>query len=942
MKISSATTLASGVAAAALLWATPALAQIQPSPTDGPIETQPAPPTQGFDDFPEDEIVVTGIRASIQRGLDVKRNSDSIVDAISAEELGKFPDVNVAESLQRITGVAITRARGGEGQFVTVRGLGEEFNAVTFNNRLIATENAGREFSFDVIAAELINAAEVFKTPTAAQGDGSIGGRVNVISAKPFDNIGFNAAASAALQYEGLDGSWGPRLSGVVSNTFGAGNEFGVLASLSYSERDIRTDVAESIFIQTNESVLGNSIVPAGTPGAVGGNRLNSFAASVAQTEQERLGGTLAFQWAPDDETVVTLDGLYSSLERPSEVFGYSYFPLGDGVIDGSVVVNDSNQITAADVILPNAAEVVGRRNAADTETFAIGLNLDRDFGTDWNFQGDISWSRADGVRDNVGSADGSGAFYVLGWPDGTFSQTAVGNRVPDITYTGAETPGAQQQQLADLTAQDVRLHFARNTSSSIEDEIFSLRGDVTKAIGERSALRVGLDYTSREKGNERFDNTATQCAFCGYATSLADVAPELVQGFFGEFNDDFLGSTDADIPRRIPTFSLDAFEQAYVFAAQRGLGPQGQSALTPVFNPAASNVVDESVLGGYVQADLEGVLGATPFSANAGVRFAYTDLTSTGAGASIQSVTILDTNNQNFVTTTAPREIDNDYFDVLPSFNVSFDIEENLVARAAFSRTLTRPTLTDLSTFFDLTSTNIGGEQIVAGNPELEAVRSNNVDATLEWYGDNGLSLTGAVYYKDISDFITNQNIRQDIVIPQGFDASGDVVIDQGQVTRSVLISTPLNGDSAEIYGIELAGLYTHPSGFGVQGNITLTDSSADFGDETADFENVSDVSYNASVFYENYGLQARAALNHRGDFLATTAGEGGLREIVDDFTQVDLSLSYDVTEAFTVFGEGQNVFNEQFFRFSETPDLVETFEDNGARWVLGVRATY
>ena len=126
------------------------------------------------------------------------------------------------------------------------------------------------------------------------------------------------------------------------------------------------------------------------------------------------------------------------------------------------------------------------------------------------------------------------------------------------------------------------------------------------------------------------------------------------------------------------------------------------------------------------------------------------------------------------------------------------------------------------------------------------------------------------------------------------------------------------------------------------MQGNITLTESSADFGDETADFENVSDVSYNASIFYENYGLQARAALNHRGDFLATTAGEGGLREIVDDFTQVDLSLAYDVTDQFTVFGEGQNIFNEQFFRFSETPDFVETFEDNGARWVIGVRATY
>jgi len=194
-----------------------------------------------------EEIVVTGIRASLERGLDVKRNSRQIVDSISAEELGKFPDQNVAESLQRITGVAITRSRGGEGRFVTVRGLGQAFNTLTYNGRKLATENEGREFSFDVVASELISAAQVYKTPDAAQGDGSIGGRVNIETLKPLDSPGRKVAFSAGGLYEDLSEETNVKLSGVFSDTW-ANDTVGFVASVAYSERDIRTDVAESIF----------------------------------------------------------------------------------------------------------------------------------------------------------------------------------------------------------------------------------------------------------------------------------------------------------------------------------------------------------------------------------------------------------------------------------------------------------------------------------------------------------------------------------------------------------------------------------------------------------------------------------------------------------------------------------------------------------------------
>lgn len=896
------------------------------------------------DNETSDEVIATGIRQSIEKGLDLKRNSDSIVDGAFAEELGKFPDTNVAESLQRITGVAITRSRGGEGQFVTVRGLGEEFNAVTYNGRLLATENSGREFSFDVIASELISAAEVYKSPTASQGDGSIGGLVNIRSALALDNPGFHGAGKVALQYESLADDFGLRASGVLSNTW-ANDTIGLLGSISYQQRDVRTDIAESIAIATNGGDVNGDGV---------NERLNSFAASVAQQDRERIGGTLAFQYAPDDDTELTIDGLYTSFTSPSTVNGYSFFPGFGGTVPGSLVFNDANQVIeqrSENIV----ADFVARENEADTETIAIGANFKKRLSDRLNSEWDLSWSQADGRRDNVGSAAGSGSFFVLGFLNGVFEQSP-GGRVPNVNFTVAGTePGAQQLEFGQLNniVDDIRLHFARTSFTDVNDEVFNAQVDFDYELSGNSSITFGADFVNREKSNIVFDNVATQCGdantifLCGYPVRFSEFGD--TSNLLTIFDDDFLGSISSDIPRQFPIFSIEALEQAY---ANIGTAFNIPSFLDTNFNPQQSNVVDETVVGGYVQANLDGQVGDIPFSLNAGVRVAYTDLTSTGVGASITGVAaqlpVSDPTGASSFTIDAdtPINANNDYFDVLPSFNIAFDLNDNLKFRSAFSRSLTRPTLTDLSTFFDITSTNRGLEQIQSSNPLLEAVRSNNVDFSLEYYGESGLSITGAVFYKDISDFITNVNTTQNITIPNATDTMGNPIPD---LNIDFLVSAPQNSDNAEVYGVELAAQYLFDNGLGVSGNVTLADSSATSGGVTSPLENISDLAANASVFYEANNIQARASVNHRGDFLATTAGEGGLSEIVDDFTQVDASFAYNIGNAFLdsetdlfIFVEGINILNEKFFRFSETPDLVETFEDNGARWTFGVRASF
>ena len=496
----------------------------------------------------------------------------------------------------------------------------------------------------------------------------------------------------------------------------------------------------------------------------------------------------------------------------------------------------------------------------------------------------------------------------------------------------------------------DARLHFARTDIVRVEDEIFSLRGDFEWTFSDDSVLRFGLDYINREKQNNALNNIATQCAFCGYGTTFATHG-DATNLFLGNTPGNFLSGSSASIPRVFPKLNIAEIRAAYDTAAGGGV-----SALTPVPDPLASSTVEEAIFGAYAQADFTGEMFDVPYSANLGVRIANTDSESTGHRAEVESYTRVervDTNNQNFLlgdNETESSTITNSYLDVLPSANIAWDIQENIILRAAFSKSLSRPTLTDLSTFFALTSTNVGGEAIVRSNPELEAIRSDNFDLSLEWYGDNGSFVGLAVFYKDISDFVTQvvfeETVTINAVVP-ATDAAPERPL--GPLEFTFRIAEPRNGDTAEIYGLELGGQYIADAGFGVAANVTFADSEAISGGEKAPLENISDISANLSLFYEVDRLfrdtdtfSARISVNHRSDYLVGQTVEGGRNEFVDDFTQLDLAISYGITENLSLFIDGINITDEPFFRFSETRAFLESYEENGARWVFGIRGSF
>ena len=327
-----------------------------------------------------EEVVVTGIRGSLQRAVDIKRDSGTFTDAISAEDIGKFPDQNVAESLARIPGITISR-NGGEGQFVSVRGFGPEHTAVLVNGRVLATENNGREFSFDILASELISGAEVHKTPSAKIQEGGIGATINTKTARPFDFVGFEAAASVKGIYDDNAESTTPEYSGLISNRFLDGR-VGVLVSVAVRDKDFST---RRTFPEGMSKVTLDNLDSGDVLTDVYVSTWLGFDQN--ESSRNRKSGAFALQFEAADDVQLTLDGIYSQLDFDSEskVPGTFYGPsdIASATVDSHGTVRSYTTHPGAGFIGFHSA-----RRPRFAETEQIGFNAE--------------WARSDRTADYV------------------------------------------------------------------------------------------------------------------------------------------------------------------------------------------------------------------------------------------------------------------------------------------------------------------------------------------------------------------------------------------------------------------------------------------------------------------------------------------------------------------------------------------------------------
>ena len=960
-----------------------------------------AVPSQAQDAQFEDQVIATGIRSSLKQSLDVKRDSTQVVDAITAEDVGKFPDNNIAESLQRITGVAIDRS-GGEGQFITVRGLGPEFNTVTLNGRTLATDNDGREFSFDVLSSDIIQRAEVYKTYSPNLQSGGIGANVNIVTNRPLSGrAGTSLSGSVSGTYDTLREEISPDVS-LVGTWVNDANTIGFAGGISYSDRsaqrdrvltngysdrsgagfiDLAPDATGGTIFDTSGFIFdpatafdengdgtvdpleGATLIGTGLPAGTRVQQQAIVSRDIQDRQRTTVNGTVQFR--PSDAVEITVDGLYSEFDIQSFDTQFSGFfspPFINPIIDeNGTVISFSRpglDFLAANPGItgtgPSQNDNVLTSNNRTAETYMFGANLDWEVSDNMTANFDVSTSQA--------NRDGINPFVVLGAlaPESPLIQLPGGSDITTLT----NIVGAQDASIQ-------RLHFVNINRTVIEDDVFEAKGHVDWAANNdlNTVISFGASYSDRTKSRDLFDNfSPTQgggifCAYCGYATDFDDSILRPVN--FSGFLSDASGSDS--IPLQFLTASFeDAFGQLNSDAAISDPNRSGRGALSdaelrarrdasnsiygfydPEFNPAGSFAVDEKVTAVFFNSSWESQFGDIPYAANIGFRIARTETQSSGVDQPVRQFRESDGDTQ-LVALFDPAidvSISNSYTNFLPSVNFKFDTSDNTVVRLAASKTVTRPTLTSLGV-----ANAFGGRAnaptSTGGNPTLEAFESLNLDGAFEWYVDD-LSFFGvSIFHKDFDNFLESRTVS--IIRPVVFPANNASNTSGVDETRQIsfLDTRTRNGETGSISGLELAGQKAFDNGFGVTANYTYVTSEIDrlpgSGNEDLDYNGLSPHSFNASGFYEKGPISARISYNYRDEFLVAAFSDQGEPRQREQYGQVDLAASYDINENFQVFGEGINITDEDTRDFSRFKNRFLTYEDTGSRYTFGVRGKF
>ena len=891
------------------------------------------------------EVVVTGIRSSITTSRAIKRDSLEIVDAIAPEEIGKLPDTNLAESLERITGVSIDRS-GGEGAFITVRGFGPEFNTVLLNGRQIASatdpsQASGRAFSFDTLASELVSGVEVYKSSTSRLQSGGVGSTVNVKTARPFNYSGFKASGSVDVNRDQNSGKSAPDASFLVSDLFADG-QFGALLSGSYQRRKDRLDAA------TTDGWIVNGGTPtsqinggAGVQKTASNPQGNLFVpqdfGSQAQFEdRRRYGGTLVLQYKPNDNLTLTSDTLYSKFTNTTDTRSYGHWFTASNLTD---VVTDANG-TAIDMTqgIGQASDFHDKKYDKVTDLVSTGLNADWNLSDRVNLSLDGSYSRA--TEDPNGGKESELA--LLGYTGQTIRYRSDGSILPYTTGFIQNAAGVVGD------SQPLFQHVMLLRGYGVTDTVGQFHADFTykgDSPGEGLAnLHWGGFFSRDRKDTSLYTNDGgTGCTTCGYNNPAP---PGVPIGVFSLGSDFLSGLSGAN---RLPTQWL-TFDGTQLFdaitAQQRLLNPSFTFAPPKVNN----SLVIERVFGGYLDAQFVGNVAGMKFTSVVGVRVEDTHADISGLATQFVELTRLANDATQYGVTTAGTNTvssSSHYTDILPSVSFRLDVTDTLVARFAASQTMTRPTLEQLSPVTTLVTLRPGNFAAASGNPDLKPFRSNNLDMSFEYYYGQSNYVSLGLFYKNVSNFIVlNQTTG-----PVNNTAKTPLLDPATGLPAQFTITAPQNGPSAVVDGVEAGVTQAFgETGFGVQINGTYAHSDKTL--NTADLTNKFALtglsnSANGVLFYDKHSFEARMAVNWRDHFLQYLSppplnGAGQAVTQVRARYQLDASATYHINKEFAVFAEGVNLTNTFALKYAYYQNQFMSAEDSGSRYKVGFRASF
>jgi iron complex outermembrane receptor protein len=843
-----------------------------------------------------EKIVITGVKGSLSRALAQKRQSVGVVDAISAEDLGKFPDLNISESLQRIPGVTLNRNSNGEGQAINLRGLGPQFTRVEINGMSgtgngsggrFGTSSGERGFNFELLASELFSNVEIAKSPNASQVEGGMAGTVSLETPKPLSYDGLKATVSAQGNYSELTGDTDPRGSFLFSNNFD--DVFGIAFSLALSETSFRSDTAESGSWRPGSSYgRGDShaLIPNGT-------RYYNFLEN-----RDTLGSTLTIQYRPTDDIELTVDGIYASLDS-ERLANRNDMPIEN---PGPVLsLTEQNGVATSGSFTGVQQRVGTNFIATDEEYSQISAEVEWTPDDNWVVTPYIGYSKR--------TADRQFDLYSFrladdaGFDPGTVSFDVRGDFV-DFTSTTTDFTTNPDDFLFNVFILRPSVDEDQELSTKIDFERFFDADGL-------SSIEFGFRYADREKTKVQIqDRLQRNVDDLRIVPSLASVSMLLPFGVSGANTPSLQLAADPSKIREIYYPGGNAVDGTFI----RPL---------PALGDAWG--IEEKTFNAYVQANFE----YDQVQFNVGLRLVDTEQVSNGTAI---------VNRFTTTETFLPVSSSNSYTKYLPSFNLKYDYSDELVVRSTYSTTLTRPNLPSLAPSEIVNGIDEGGGTGSRGNPNLEPFTADNFDLGLEWYFDDEALLSANLFYKDIGGLIDTTSFTE----VRSFPRQADGILVEGPI----VFTSFENGVSAEIKGLELG--YQQPMGenFGVILNYTFADSSADFGAEgdvrSTGLPGLSRSSYNASVYFDNGKLDARFSYAWRERYLAAFTDDFGVPRFTDDFGQLDFSANYAVSDAIQLQLQVLNITNEQVINQSTAQYVPYGVNDLDRRVLFGARYSF
>jgi iron complex outermembrane receptor protein len=877
-------------------------------------------------------VLVSGIRASLQQSLAVKRNAAANVEVITAEDVGKMPDKNVADSLQRLPGVNISSSAAGSGGFdendrVSLRGTAPSLTQTTINGHAMSSGDwfvldqiggaVGRSASYSLLPSEIVGQVIVHKTPTADQIEGGVSGSVDVITRKPLDfrqPLSFEGSVQAV--HSTLAKKTDPQFSALV-NWKNADNTFGVLLQAFSEKRSLRRDGQELL---AWTQIAPTNAVAIAHPDLANVWYPRTIGSALFEQERHRKGGLVDLQWKATRD--LSFDATFFSSKMDASNYNRNFMidMLGTGGISGGVspqsytVQNGTltsasfpNQGTADKPLRYGVVDDIVRKGAYAKTQF-IDLN------GKWRVTTDLTLSAQAGKTKGTGETPAQGVY------EGDINNSGANWQMNGLgSPTTAHLPSIDTSK---FTGTPLDWVFGASPASTYDEEKYAqIDADYRLDAGALRNIKFGFRATNHKRSNlelaqgPNFDNTQT-----GSAATNPDW-----NGL--TYPSDFASDLGGDFPRNVWQLDPDVLNAWGNVHSNRS--PDR------IYYPDMFNLT-EKTKALYVSGDFEG----DAWSGNAGVRIVRTEGRSNGyqilpnqlPGGNLPKFPW-----GGFVQQTG---IDNNSTYALPSANLKLDLNKDLVGRLGVSRTMTRPDFGALGGTVSLTDETHTGN---GGNAKLKPVVSNNLDATLQWYFAPRALASVGLFYMDLRNYV-------------GYGYSTATYIDSRQsqqtgqgVFAQYTITSPVNVD-ASVKGAEFNLQLPLGAGFGADGNVTLADSHQKFGScpaqttitssDPCDMLGASKVTSNVGAFYENDRFNARISWSWRSSYLA--AQDRGAPLYMDSVGQLSVSANYSINKYLTLTFSGQNLNNPVLKYYLFNKDQPTRFYSNGAQYYVGLRVKY